>query len=393
MTEGTITITTNVTGAAVKVLNGAKVVATATGSELDKTVITGKVPYGTYDVVISKDGYETVTKNVVVNGENVNVDATLTEVEKLEVSSISAVNAAGVKTALNGATVSRSSSFEMTLNKAVDEETVTNSTIKLVKGSETMAISLPTINNGVISFKSLAVLDADAEYKVVVDGIKSKDGKDTLSNVTVATFKADKTVVAKKVAANGTTIYNSSTDDGVSLNVAGNWDYTASNINVLFDTPVDKSTINSKSIQLIDVTTGKNIAVEGNQVVYTDELIIKVVGTKDYLTPKHQYKLLLDGLKAANGADIDTFSVTFAYQAGKPASVASTPIYNGDLKNIGTGVNGLVNPLTTSKMLDDGATFKAAAAVIIDFGAAEVKLDESTVTTDYLYIREKDTHK
>ncbi|MCI5501872.1 MAG: Ig-like domain-containing protein [Lachnospiraceae bacterium] len=306
----------------------------------------------------------------------------------------------------------------MKFNKAVDEETITNSTIKLVKGSETMAISLPTIENGVIAFKSLSVLDADAEYKVVVDGIKSKDGKDTLTNTTIATFKSAKTVVAKKVTVanlkskNGTTsstIYDATTNDGVSLNVQGDWDYTqdtqntnnGSAINVKFDTPVDKSTINSKSIQLIDVTTGKNIAVEGNQVNYTDALIIKVVGSKDYLTPKHQYKLLLDGLKAANGMDIDTFSVTFAYQAGKPASVgvAETSIYNGDLKDIkdqnpnAKPVDKLVNPLTTSKMLDDGQTFKAAASVIVDFGAAEVKLDESTVTTDYLFIREKDTQK
>ena len=54
-TKGTITITSNVTGASIKVLNGADVITTATGSELDKTVITGKIPYGTYDVVISKD--------------------------------------------------------------------------------------------------------------------------------------------------------------------------------------------------------------------------------------------------------------------------------------------------------------------------------------------------
>ncbi|MCI5501003.1 MAG: Ig-like domain-containing protein, partial [Lachnospiraceae bacterium] len=241
------------------------------------------------------------------------------------------------------------------------------------------------------------------------------DGKDTLTNTTIATFKSAKTVVAKKVTVDklkteeggttSTTIYDATTNDGVLLNVSGGWDYTpdtqnesnGSTINVKFDTPVDKSTINSKSIQLIDVTTGKNIAVEGNQVNYTDALIIKVVGSKDYLTPKHQYKLLLDGLKAANGMDIDTFSVTFAYQAGKPASVgaAETSIYNGDLKDIknAIGVDKLVNPLTTSKMLDDGKTFKAAAAVIVDFGAANIKLDESTVTTDYLFIREKDTQK
>ncbi|MCI5501463.1 MAG: PEGA domain-containing protein, partial [Lachnospiraceae bacterium] len=396
-TKGTITITSNVTGASIKVLNGAEVITTATGSELDKTVITGKIPYGTYDVVISKDGYEPVTKNVTVNSDNVSVDATLTEVEKLEVSSISAVNATGEKTALNGATVSRSTSFEMKFNKAVDEETITNSTIKLVKGSETMAISLPTIDNGVIAFKSLSVLDADAEYKVVVDGIKSKDGKDTLTNTTIATFKSAKTVVTKKVIANGTTVYNASTNDGVTLNVGTSWNYATgdtSEIEVTFDTPVDKSTINSKSIQLIDVTTGKNIAVEGNQDNYTDKLRIQVVGAKDYLTPKHQYKLLLEGLKAANGMDIDTFSVTFAYQADGPVAVDKTEIYNGDLKEINKNtVDGLVNPLTTSKMLDNGKTFKAAASVIIDFGAAEIKLDENTVTTDYLYIREKDTHK
>ncbi|MCI5500723.1 MAG: PEGA domain-containing protein [Lachnospiraceae bacterium] len=389
-TKGTITISSNVTGASIKVLNGAEVVAEGV---TDGTPFTTKVlPGGTYTVVVSKEGFEDVTKNVVVNGdvsESIELTAGV-----LNVASIKAVNALGEKTDLDGATVSRASSFELTLDRAFDAASVTNSTIKLVKGSETMAISLPTIDKDVIAFKSLSVLDPDAEYKVVVDGIKSEKGTAVITNRTIATFKTTNTVVTKKITANGQKIYDSTTDDGVSLNVDNEWTYgdEGSDIEVKFDTPVDKSTINSKSVQLIDVTDGKNIAVEANQDWYSESMYIKVVGAKDYLTPKHQYKLVLNGLKAANGADIDAFALTFAYKSAKPKAVNEADIYNGDLKKVSEEKEGLVNPLTTAKMLDDGSTFKAAAAVTIDFGAAEVRLDESTVTTDYLFIREKDTH-
>ena len=69
MIEGAITVTTNVTGAAVKVVSGTAVVATASAIASESAIKTPKVANGTYTVVVSKDGYKETTKEVTVNGD------------------------------------------------------------------------------------------------------------------------------------------------------------------------------------------------------------------------------------------------------------------------------------------------------------------------------------
>ena len=65
-TEGTISVTTNITGAAVEILDGAKVVTS--GSTLSGyTYTTEKIKYGTYVVTVKKDGYKDFTQQVVLN--------------------------------------------------------------------------------------------------------------------------------------------------------------------------------------------------------------------------------------------------------------------------------------------------------------------------------------
>lgn len=67
MIEGAITVTTNVTGAAVTVTSGSSVVAT--GAAVGTTFTTGKVANGTYTVKVSAPGYKDATKEVVVNDD------------------------------------------------------------------------------------------------------------------------------------------------------------------------------------------------------------------------------------------------------------------------------------------------------------------------------------
>lgn len=74
VTNGAITVTSNATGASVKVLNGTTVVAT--GTIANGKAVLPKVANGSYTVEVSAAGFVTATKAVVVNGD-VTVDVQL----------------------------------------------------------------------------------------------------------------------------------------------------------------------------------------------------------------------------------------------------------------------------------------------------------------------------
>ena len=75
-TKGTISVTTNISGASITIMDGSKVVTS--GSAVDgKPLTTGKIPNGTYVVTVSKEGYKPNTQNVVVNGDVVKIDSAL----------------------------------------------------------------------------------------------------------------------------------------------------------------------------------------------------------------------------------------------------------------------------------------------------------------------------
>ena len=82
-TKGTISVTTNITGAAVEILDGTTPVAT--GSTLSGyTYISKKIKYGTYVVTITKEGYKDFTQTVVLNADDVTVDAKLESVNEVK---------------------------------------------------------------------------------------------------------------------------------------------------------------------------------------------------------------------------------------------------------------------------------------------------------------------
>ena len=83
MTEGTITITTNVTGASITVMDGATVV-TSGSTFSGKTYTSEKIKYGTYVVTVTKEGCKDFTQTVVLNSDDVKVDAQLESVNAVK---------------------------------------------------------------------------------------------------------------------------------------------------------------------------------------------------------------------------------------------------------------------------------------------------------------------
>ncbi|MCI5500380.1 MAG: Ig-like domain-containing protein, partial [Lachnospiraceae bacterium] len=96
-TEGTITISSNISGVGIKVVSGTAVYAAGTAEGTSFT--TAKLPNGTYEVVVSKAGYDDVVVPVVVNGD-VAVTAELKNVS-LAVSSVKAINAKQIEVKFN----------------------------------------------------------------------------------------------------------------------------------------------------------------------------------------------------------------------------------------------------------------------------------------------------
>ena len=76
--EGTLTVTTNVSGASVKVVSNGATVASVTMDVLGKSVTTGTLTPGVYTVEVSKKGYDTEKRTVTIDG-NQTLNVTLKE--------------------------------------------------------------------------------------------------------------------------------------------------------------------------------------------------------------------------------------------------------------------------------------------------------------------------
>ncbi|KMY55621.1 hypothetical protein AC623_18190 [Bacillus sp. FJAT-27231] len=319
-----------------------------------------------------------------------------------------AINAKGDKVALDGATVGRNVSFEIAINESLDPKTVNTNTIKVYKGSELVAIDAPQADNKVIKFSTLSVLDSNTEYKIVLNGVKTQKGAE-ITNKTVATFNTTASVVAKKVQvtdlnliaggpAAPATLYNTSTTDANPyIPATTEWDYatgTASAIVTEFDEAIDPASLSASTLKLVEVETGKTFAVDYTASSTLRTVSLKIVDNKHFLTPKKQYKVVYDGLKTLSGKNVDAFELAFVYQANKPADItnANVSIANGTLiRNLTSDVN----PKLDSVMLDSGSSsdYHLGVKFIADFGAGEAKLDKSTVTSDYFFIREVETQE
>lgn len=313
----------------------------------------------------------------------------------LKVVKVSAINGTNDVVALNGATVQRNATFKIVLNEAFDKTTVSNNTIKIMKGNDIVAITTPKTYQNTIEFATFATLEANTEYKLVVDGIKSADGKSAITNKTLATFNTNEESVVRTVTttmtAGGSTIY--SYDGTATANIANSWS-SGDTFNVTFDEAIDDSTLNSSTVQLVNKTTGKSLAVKATIGAANNIVDVKIVGVNDFLMPKERYELKINGVKNAAGVEVASFNLEFSYQEAGPRTIAVGNVTIGSTSsNPGTGntVANLVNPTLTSTLLSDRQTLAEAAKLVVDFGAANAKLDETTVNSDNFYIRTRDS--
>ena len=180
MIEGAITVTTNVTGAAVKVVSGTAVVATASAIASESAIKTPKVANGTYTVVVSKDGYKETTKEVTVNGDT----EVSVELEKIAEPTSAKVTAIGAK------------KIQVALDSPAADTSKAKITIK--KG----AIDVNTDKVTFADDKKTALVETAAkltkgDYEITVSGVATKD---ITSKLTAEDEKVAKIDVTTKTA-------------------------------------------------------------------------------------------------------------------------------------------------------------------------------------------------
>ena len=176
-TQGAITINTNVSGASIKVLSGETTVAAVTQDATKTSATTSVIAPGVYTVEVSKKGYDTVKKQVTVNGD-ISIDVELVESLKTGANAV-------VTNAMTGYenTVLVNDNAEVTVTvKDKDGNPVANKSVVFSLSNEkkySSAAITPAANSG-FEIKGNTVVTTDAEGKATfVVGTKAQGLKST----------------------------------------------------------------------------------------------------------------------------------------------------------------------------------------------------------------------
>lgn len=191
-TEGAITVTTNVSGASIKVVTGTSIVAS--GTAVGTSYKTDKLPNGTYTVVASKAGYDDATATVIVNGEATSpVDIKLVE-KAVKVTAISAIT-------FNTATVVLDEAPARELKPS--DFNVAGNTVTNIKEGNFNTVYTLTLGTSLDDKKgTLSINGATKDYDFSQLRIKSVSAKN-LRQLTV-TFNKDLALPASLDSASGT---------------------------------------------------------------------------------------------------------------------------------------------------------------------------------------------
>ena len=256
--EGAITVTTNVSGAAVKVVSGSAVAAEANTGD-GTTTTTKKVPVGSYELIVSKEGYKDARKTIVVNGD---INESI-ELEKIATATTATVKAIGSK------------KIQVTYDGAVDPA---KAKVSVKKGAVETDIESTTFSED----KTVATIETKArlikgDYTITTAGVTEKDIVATLTAEDEKVAKIDVTTktapyIPEKVTEDTkeVTVKRKASVDFVVLNQYGE-DVTATyggNISWTSSTSDAVDTSKASKGNLI-ISNGKNDFVPGNKVYIT----------------------------------------------------------------------------------------------------------------------------
>ena len=379
VTGGTITVTTNVSGASIKVVSGTTVVATGSATTV--------LPNGTYTVIVTKEGYKEATQLVTVNG-NITVNIELEKEETLEVKSVSALNTQEKEVSLTD--LPASGKLVVTFNKAVKEETVNVNTVRIFESATNVPLSIAANKITLSNDKTVAYIDLNTaastkgtEYKVVLKDIATEDGKKLAETTTNFT-------VSKMAVVSGTDYFDNSDGNYASYNNSVDTDIR--DIKITYDAALDASTITTANISLIDVKTKEKMSISVTPTGTNDGFVVTPLAPATFVTGKQYIVTVNDKLSTSVGDKVEAYSSVFAVGAQGPfnnLTLSNSTVKTIDGKGVGTSVSDLVWPNTTAGMKETATvdTYYAGLNIVI---VTSEKWDAASVK-DNVQLVEKET--
>ncbi|MCI5500592.1 MAG: hypothetical protein MR409_01545 [Lachnospiraceae bacterium] len=310
-TKGTITITSNISGVGIKVVSGTAVYTAGTAEGTSFT--TPKLANGTYEVVVSKDGYEDVVVPVVVDGDtDVSVEL---KTAALAVESVKAINAKQI---------------EVKFNHVMDRATVEKNDNYKIEPINKQDV-FPTENN----IKDITLQD-DAKTAIITVGKTSAEASDDDNIKMINGYEYEVTVRKEIKSAAGKELTDKSvtkiiSNDSTRPVTTEIKTLTPSLLQVTFSEPViikDTYQVLGNNIEFVTVdSTGKelddvlNKVVRGSSVLSTsNNKTSYIIKLDSNLKQGSNYNLYVgggNGIADYAGLKLTAEKHTFAYEADK----------------------------------------------------------------------------
>ena len=347
VTDGSITVNVTASGAAltganIQVLSGTSVVASVNNS-ITSSYITAKLTNGTYTVVVTKDGYVTATKSIVVNGD-VKVDVDLQAVNTVEISSINAYNlnkyTDKYETLELNSKLPTNARISVKFSSVMNTDTVNINTVKLYEtdGNIPAGVAKVTFNKTkTIATIIPASLKKNTSYKLVFTSTIASETNKKLAQ-TEYTFKTSSEGVLDAVYCqdgNTAASLNQLTINSDVYNYNTSSNYSAAEKDDVYyislDSVADAGSINSDTVRLRNVTDNTTVNIRAELVAqdtsvstttFKKNKAIKVT-LLDNLKMKKNYRFEVNGVRLANGGEVTSIVFPFVTESAAPTFTAN----------------------------------------------------------------------
>ncbi|MED1905698.1 Ig-like domain-containing protein [Cytobacillus firmus] len=268
--------------------------------------------------------------------------------------------------------------LKLQVSSAVNKDTVNVNTVRIYKADGNIPFALNSADVSLSADEKTIIVDAstafenNTEYKVVVKGVKDKEGKEVKEGT--FTFKTSNDAVVTNVF--GTAVTN---ETSVNLG-AGSFDLNDT-LSVQFDKLIAPESVNSSNVTITDVATGNRVALtavgNGNTATLT---------LKEALVTGKQYKVAINNLKTLTGYGAESYELVFTANASAPTVSTAPTTLGGTTLATNQTTTGVWGKLAAG--VNEGGSYSAGIQFTTTFAT---KLEESTLASNFVLV-EKDTN-
>nr|P35825.1 RecName: Full=S-layer protein; AltName: Full=Surface layer protein; Flags: Precursor [Geobacillus stearothermophilus]CAA50409.1 surface layer protein [Geobacillus stearothermophilus] len=291
-----------------------------------------------------------------------------------KVESVSAINTQNKAVELTAVPVN--GTLKLQLSAAANEDTVNVNTVRIYKVDGNIPFALNTADVSLSTDGKTITVDAstpfenNTEYKVVVKGIKDKNGKE---------FKEDAFTFKLRNDAVVTQVFGTNVTNNTSVNLAAGTFDTDDTLTVVFDKLLAPETVNSSNVTITDVETGKRIPV----IASTSGSTITIT-LKEALVTGKQYKLAINNVKTLTGYNAEAYELVFTANASAPTVATAPTTLGGTTLSTGSLTTNVWGKLAGG--VNEAGTYYPGLQFTTTFAT---KLDESTLADNFVLVEKE----